>query len=83
MSVKYKIRDQHGLNYLTCSVTGWVDLFARQVYRDVVLDSWHYCQAYKGFQVHAFTHHVQSSAFDSELHGSVSAGPFYDITRER
>lgn len=37
MSVKYKIRDQHGLNYLTCSVTGWVDLFARQAYRDIRL----------------------------------------------
>jgi hypothetical protein len=36
-------------------VTGWVDLFARQVYRDMVLDSWRYCQAYKGFQVHAYT----------------------------
>jgi hypothetical protein len=55
MSVKYKIRDQHGLNYLTCSVTGWVDLFARQVYRDMVLDSWRYCQVHKGFQVHAYT----------------------------
>ena len=55
MSVKYKIRDQHGLNYLTCSVTGWVDLFARQAYRDMVLDSWRYCQVHKGFQVHAYT----------------------------
>jgi putative transposase len=38
-----------------CSVTGWMDLFARQVYRDMVLDSWRYCQAHKGFQVHAYT----------------------------
>ena len=55
MSVKYKIRDQHGLNYLTCSIVGWVDLFSRQAYRDIVLDSWRYCQQYKGFQVHAYT----------------------------
>jgi putative transposase len=55
MSVKYKIRGQHGLNYLTCSVTGWVYLFSRQVYRDMVLDSWRYCLAHKGFQVHAYT----------------------------
>jgi len=55
MSVKYKIRDQHGLNYLTCSIVGWVDLFSRQIYRDMVLDSWRYCQEHKGFQVHAYT----------------------------
>ncbi len=55
MSVKYKIRDQHGLNYMTCSITGWVDLFSRQAYRDIVLDSWRFCQEHKGFQVHAYT----------------------------
>ncbi len=54
MSAKYKIRDQQGLNYLTCSVTGWVDLFSRQVYRDILLDSWRFCQDNKGFQVHAY-----------------------------
>jgi REP element-mobilizing transposase RayT len=55
MSVQYKIRDQHGLNYLTCATVGWVDLFTRQVYRDFVLESWRYCQKHKGFQVHAYT----------------------------
>lgn len=51
MSVKYKIRDQHGLNYLTCSVCGWVDLFSRTAYRDIILDSWKYCTRHKGLQV--------------------------------
>ena len=54
MSERYKIRDQHGLTYLTCSITGWVDLFSRQVYRDIVLQSWRYCQLNKGFQLHAY-----------------------------
>ena len=51
MSVKYKIRDQHGLNYLTCTICGWVDLFSRSEYRDIVLDSWRYCSEHKGLQV--------------------------------
>lgn len=55
MSAKYKIRDQHGLNYLTCSVVGWVDLFSRAVYRDIILDSWRYCAAHKGLNVWAYT----------------------------
>jgi len=28
-----------GFTYLTCSICGWVDLFSRAVYRDIVLDS--------------------------------------------
>jgi hypothetical protein len=51
MSVKYKIRDQHGLNYLTCTICGWVDLFTRAEYRDIVLDSWRYCTEHKGLQI--------------------------------
>ena len=54
MSTRYKIRDQHGLNYMTCSIVGWVDLFTRQIYRDIVLDTWRFCQKEKGFQVHAY-----------------------------
>ena len=50
-SVRYKIRDQHGLNYVTCSICGWVDLFSRAIYRDVVLDSWRYCAQPKGWQI--------------------------------
>lgn len=54
MSVKYKIRDQHGLNFLTCTICGWVDIFSRQVYRDIILDSWRYCAEHKGLQIWAY-----------------------------
>lgn len=54
MSVRYKIRDQHGLNYCTLSICGWVDIFSRAVYRDIILDSWRYCAAHKGLQIWAY-----------------------------
>lgn len=54
MSVKYKILDQHGLNYLTCTICGWVDLFTRAEFRDIVLDSWRYCSEHKGLQIWAY-----------------------------
>lgn len=54
MSVKYKIRDQNGLNYLTCTICGWVDLFGRESFRDIVLDSWKYCHEHKGLHVWAY-----------------------------
>ncbi len=54
MSVRYKIRDQHGLYFMTCTICGWVDLFTRKIYRDLVIDSWRYCQKNKGLQIHAY-----------------------------
>jgi hypothetical protein len=44
MRVKYKIHNQHGLNFLTGIIVGWVDLFTQAAYRDIVLDLRCYCQ---------------------------------------
>ena len=48
MSSKYKILDQQGLNYLTLTTVGWVDIFTRQIYRDILLDSLRFCISKKG-----------------------------------
>lgn len=69
MSVKYKIRHQQGMYFLTTAITRWVDIFSRQVYRDILIDSWRYCQQHKGFQVHAFvimTNHIHLIASCAE-----------------
>lgn len=54
MSAKYKIRDQHGLNYLTCTVCGWIDLFNRAEYRDILLENLKFCRDNKGLQIWAY-----------------------------
>jgi len=48
---KYRIHDQQGLNYLTLTTVGWVDVFTRQCYRDILIDSLKYCQEHKGLLV--------------------------------
>tara|TARA_R110001592_G_scaffold322260_1_gene601187 strand:- start:692 stop:865 length:174 start_codon:yes stop_codon:yes gene_type:complete len=45
----YKIRDQHGKYYLTFTVVGWIDVFTRKCYRDMLLDSLIYCQKEKNW----------------------------------
>ena len=50
----YKIRNQAGLHFLTFSVMGWIDVFSRQSYRDIIIDSFQYCRKNKGLQVGAF-----------------------------
>ena len=61
MSNKYKILDQRGLNYLTLTVVGWIDIFSRKKYRDLIIDSLKYCQENKGLHVHGYvimTNHI-------------------------
>ena len=57
----YKIRDQKGLYFLTFTVEGWIDLFSRQRYRDILIRNMEYCRKNKGLAIGAFvimTNHV-------------------------
>ena len=38
MSEKYKVQDQDSPYFVTFAVESWVDVFTRQLYRDIVLD---------------------------------------------
>lgn len=50
----YQIRDQSKPHFLTFTVVDWVDVFSRKIYRDILIDSFKYCQEHKGLIVHAY-----------------------------
>ena len=50
----HKIVNQNGLHFLTMTVVGWLDVFTRQQYRDIVIDSLKYAQKEKGLVVNAY-----------------------------
>lgn len=54
MPTGYQIEDQSGLYYLTLQVVDWIDIFTRQVYCDIVIDSLKYCIAHKGLVLYAY-----------------------------
>jgi len=61
MSSGCKIGDQTGLYFMTFTVVGWVDLFSRKTYKDIVIESFKYCQAHKGLNLFAYvimTNHI-------------------------
>ena len=61
MSSKYKFHDPDACYFVTYTVVDWVDLFTRNVYKDILLESWRYCQQQKGLLIHAYvimTNHV-------------------------
>jgi len=61
MSRKYKIRDQDKLHFVTFTVINWIDVFIRNEYKEVFLDSVRYCQKNKGLEVFGWvimTNHI-------------------------
>ncbi|GHV58750.1 hypothetical protein FACS1894182_11740 [Bacteroidia bacterium] len=54
MSTGYQISEQDELHDVTFQIVCWVDLFTRQVYRNIVIDSLRFCQQHKGLEIYAF-----------------------------
>ena len=54
MSVKYKFRDQEELYFVSFAVVYWIDVFIRNEYKEVLLDSLRFCQREKGLEVYAW-----------------------------
>jgi putative transposase len=54
MSEKYKIRDQNKLYFVTFAVVGWIDVFTRREYRDLIIVSFKHCQKEKGLEIYAW-----------------------------
>ena len=54
MSRKYKIRNQRELYFVTFTVIEWIDVFIRDEYRQVLIESIQYCQRNKGLEVYAY-----------------------------
>jgi putative transposase len=50
----YSIRDQYAPHFLTFTICGWIDLFSRKIYRDIVLDAFRYAQANKQMVIYGY-----------------------------
>ncbi|MBT1690468.1 REP-associated tyrosine transposase [Dawidia soli] len=54
MSRKYKFQDQEAVYFVTFTTIYWLDIFIRQEYKDIFLDSLRYCQENKGLELYAY-----------------------------
>ena len=50
----YKITNQNSLHFLTITVVSWIDLFTRDEYRQIILNSFRYCQKERGLFINAY-----------------------------
>jgi len=47
MSREIKINNPEGVYFVTFATVGWIDVFTRKIYRDMLLESFRYCQKEK------------------------------------
>jgi len=53
MSRNYKFYNPDGLYFVSFAVVNWLDVFTRNVYKDILLDSLKFCQREKGMEIAA------------------------------
>lgn len=71
--------DSDELYFVTCTVIRWIDIFTRDVYRQIVLNSLNYCQREKGLDIYAWvimTNHLHM------IIGGHGKPPLGDIMRD-
>ena len=61
MSSKYKVGEDAIAHFVTFSVVGWIDVFSREYYKEIFVNSLKHCQENKGLKLYAWvimTNHV-------------------------
>ena len=51
MSRNYKFHNPEGLYFISFAVVGWLDVFTRNEYKDLLIESIEFCQKNKGLEV--------------------------------
>ncbi|QSB25583.1 transposase [Flavobacterium sp. CLA17] len=54
MKEGYVIKDQNLPHFITSTVVDWIDVFSRQTYRDIVIESFDYCIKNKGMILYGY-----------------------------
>ena len=73
MSKRYKFINNSGIYFTTSTVACWTDVFTRDIYRDILLESIRYCQTNYGLNIHAWVlmtnhlHMICSSKADNNI----------------
>lgn len=61
MSRNYKFHNPEGVYFVSFAVVEWIDVFIRNVYKDILLENLSFCQNHKGMEIFAWcimTNHV-------------------------
>ncbi|MBB3697538.1 transposase [Flammeovirga yaeyamensis] len=54
MARAHSFYDKEATYFVTISVVYWIDVFTREEYRNIIIDSLKYCQKHKDLKLHAY-----------------------------
>jgi len=54
MSRNWRVYNQEGLHFISFATVGWVDVFTRREYKDILVESLSYCQKEKGLELYSW-----------------------------
>ena len=54
MSRKYKFGDSDKLYFISFAAVYWIDVFIREEYKKILIESWQYCQQNKGLEIYGW-----------------------------
>ena len=74
MDKPYQINNPAGIYFITFTIVEWIDVFTRQRYQDIIVDSLNYCQKQKGLILYAWC------IMSNHIHLIVSAQETYDLS---
>jgi REP element-mobilizing transposase RayT len=76
MRSRYKIVEVEAPQFITCTIVGWLPVFTREKYLDVVTTSLAFCRQQKGLRLHAYV------ILDNHLHLLVSSDNLSEAIRD-
>src|SRR4030066_1014478 len=76
MRSRYKISELEAPHFITCTIVGWLPVFTRAKYLDIITASLAFCRQQKGLRLHAYV------ILDNHLHLMVSADNLSQVIRD-
>ncbi len=73
-SSQYFIRNPYETHFLTMTVVDWVDVFTRDAYKTILVDSLRFCQEKKGLVLFGWC------LMSKHLHALAAAKPGYELS---
>ncbi|MXV51934.1 transposase [Pedobacter sp. HMF7647] len=54
MATRYRFGDNTRVHFITCTVVNWIDVFSRECYKEILVESLRFCTNEKGLRLHAW-----------------------------
>ncbi|MEW6658487.1 MAG: transposase [Thermodesulfobacteriota bacterium] len=76
MRSRYKIVEVEAPQFITCTIVGWLPVFTREKYLEIITTSLNFCRQQKGLRLHAYV------ILDNHLHLVVSGDDLSQVMRD-